>query len=142
MKLLKITAAVIISVLVALGVWGGIPPIECVTPKDEYQLNTIQTALKLFYIDTNRFPTNEEGLLVLVGGGDDIKGYRPGGYIDELSEDRWGNAYLYYNSTNSNGVETATIATYGSDESPGGEEEQKDIFLFLEADKIFSKAQQ
>lgn len=143
MKLLKITAILVVSILVVLGVWLANRTIECVVPSDEHQLSSIQTALILFYIDTHRFPTNDEGLGVLVAGSDreSIKGYKSGGYIDELRNDRWKNPYHYLNYKQKNGVETVVIWTYGADELPGGDEDKIDIYRYLEADNILKKTQ-
>lgn len=138
MKLLKISAIFVITVLVALGGWLATRSIECVVPSDEHQLSSLQTALKLFYIDTHRFPTNEEGLGVLLGDAtrENIPGYKLGGYIDELRNDRWDSAYRYLNYKQKAGTETVVIWTYGADELPGGDEDKRDIHRFLEADKV------
>jgi len=55
---------------------------------------SIQTAISLFYLDTGRFPTTEEGLTVLVAAPATIDNWE-GPYVQRLPVDPWGNPYVY-----------------------------------------------
>jgi len=55
---------------------------------------SVLAALELFYLDTFRYPTNNEGLDVLV----DTKGISKAkevGYLARIPTDQWGNPYQY-----------------------------------------------
>jgi len=53
-------------------------------------VNAIRNALDMYEIDNGRYPTSDEGLGVLVGGGE--RDYLRGGAVPD---DPWGNAYAY-----------------------------------------------
>lgn len=122
----------IIVVSAFIGISIGVPLFYFQGCKIEYNkssLRSIETALKLFYLDTGRYPTNEEGLNILLHKNEvnKIPGYRAGGYVERLQNDRWGNPFHYYKYKLNSGEEIINIWSFGSDSLPGGDGENKDI---------------
>jgi general secretion pathway protein G len=70
-------------------------------------LRTLAGAVDSFYGQNSRFPTNQEGLKVLVGP-----------YIQVLQNDPWGRPYLYVQP--GRGGMPFEIVTYGADGREGG----------------------
>ncbi len=60
-------------------------------------LKTLHTAVNQFYMDTGDFPTEEDGLMVLIELPEDIEGYDSGGYLEEteIPRDGWKNDFIY-----------------------------------------------
>ena len=63
----------------------------------ERELRVLRTALEWFRADCRRYPTDDEGLKVLVRNAD-IPSWK-GNYIDGLPPDPWGHPY-HYNCSN------------------------------------------
>lgn len=107
--------------------------LECGSISDHSNVRTISTALKLFNIDTGRYPTESEGLKVLVSvdSGQMIDGYKSGGYLEKLPDDSWGNPYHYYQYKLSSEENVAVVWTYGADNLPNGGDHNKDIVQFV-----------
>ena len=86
----------------------------------------LENALERFHIHLYRYPTNEEGLKVLVEPpSGDQKRWR-GPYIKLLRPDPWGNPYQY-RSPGIHGSRTFDLWSRGGDGTDGGEEEAADI---------------
>ncbi|MDX1561522.1 MAG: type II secretion system major pseudopilin GspG [Gammaproteobacteria bacterium] len=88
-------------------------------------IRTIEVALNQFYLDNYRYPTNEEGLEVLIGrsqgfGNDNAKQYLP-----RLPIDPWDREYLYEYPGRRGGE--FDVYTLGADGEEGGEEINADI---------------
>jgi general secretion pathway protein G len=85
-------------------------------------------AVAQFKMDTGRYPTEEEGLKVLIEQPSDVKGYQPGGYLDstEVPKDAWGNDFIYvaYPETGKPYV----IISNGADGQEGGEDNDADLY--------------
>lgn len=60
------------------------------------QVAELESAVERFYVQMDRYPTEDEGLKVLVDppASDDSKNWR-GPYIKQLRDDPWGNSYQY-----------------------------------------------
>ena len=60
------------------------------------QIQNLGSALEVFYLDTGRYPTSEEGLSALVRRPGDADAWN-GPYVrgGGLPKDPWGNAYVY-----------------------------------------------
>ena len=86
----------------------------------------LESALERFHIHVDRYPTNEEGLRVLVEppSGEEKKWRGP--YIKLLRPDPWGNPYQY-RSPGIHGSLTFDLWSRGADGADGGEEEAADI---------------
>jgi general secretion pathway protein G len=123
-------------VIVILGILAGliIPrimgrPEEARRMKARVQIESIETALKLYKLDNGSYPSTEQGLQALVEAptvGQLPRAWREGGYLEKgrVPKDPWENEYLYL----SPGVHgDFDISSYGADGEPGGEDENKDI---------------
>ena len=77
---------------------------------------SLDTALKSFHLDCDRYPTTGEGLQALIDAPAKLKTLWHGPYLDKgVPLDPWGNPYVY----ESNG-DKYTIISYGRDGRPGG----------------------
>jgi general secretion pathway protein G len=89
------------------------------------QIQMLATALDLLHLDVGRYPTEEEGLKVLVQPPDNLPGWA-GPYLEKgLPKDPWGRDYLY--KCPGEGGRSYNIVSYGADGVPGGEGENADI---------------
>jgi general secretion pathway protein G len=97
--------------------------------KAKMQIESIETALKLYKLDNGAYPTTEQGLKALVEpptAGNLPKSWRQGGYLEKgrIPKDPWGNEFVYV-SPGSHG--DFDISSLGADGEPGGEGKNKDI---------------
>ncbi|MFK8113465.1 MAG: type II secretion system major pseudopilin GspG [Rubripirellula sp.] len=84
------------------------------------ELATLTNAMEIYYANTGRYPTANEGLEVLAEDSDDF----PGGILKKLPSDPWKNPYEYLiPGTN----EPFEIICLGADGREGGDGENKDI---------------
>ena len=97
--------------------------------KAQIQIESIETALKLYRLDNGSYPSTEQGLQALVEPptvGELPKAWREGGYLEKgkVPRDPWDNEYIYL----SPGVHgDYDLSSYGADGEPGGEGKNKDI---------------
>ncbi len=88
-------------------------------------VNNLMTQLKLYKLDNQRYPNQEQGLNALVQRpttGPNAPNWR--NYIDKLPKDPWGNAYQYLNP----GVNAEIdVMSFGADGKTGGEGLDADI---------------
>jgi general secretion pathway protein G len=123
-------------VIVILGILAGliIPrimgrPEEARRMKARVQIESIETALKLYKLDNGSYPSTEQGLQALVEAptvGQLPKAWRDGGYLEKgkVPKDPWDNEFIYL----SPGVHSDfDLMSYGADGEPGGEDMNKDI---------------
>jgi general secretion pathway protein G len=111
-------------------------PEEARRIKAKADIKTIESALKLYKIDTGNYPTTEQGLEALIRKPDTSpvpNKWREGGYLegDAVPKDPWGNPY-YYTASSSSGTSGTSgrdyeIVSYGSDGQPGGTGKNADI---------------
>jgi len=93
------------------------------------QIESIETALKLYKLDSGYYPTTEQGLEALVEAptvGQLPRAWRDGGYMEKgrVPKDPWRNEYVYL----SPGVYgDYALSSYGPDAEPGGEGDDADI---------------
>jgi len=87
------------------------------------QIIMLENAVKMFKMDTGRYPTSEEGLKSLLEKPADVNNW-DGPYLEKgLPKDPWGNTYIYtYPGKNY----VFEIVSFGADAKEGGEEENKD----------------
>jgi len=100
---------------------------EAKVAKAKSDIQALETALTEFRLDNSKYPTSEQGLTALVTQPTDpsIKHWRPGGYIQRVSKDPWGNDYQYvYPGTHGKEYD---VFSYGADGAPGGEGIDADI---------------
>ncbi|HXE97200.1 MAG TPA: type II secretion system major pseudopilin GspG [Dongiaceae bacterium] len=93
------------------------------------QIKNIETALKLYKLDTGNYPTTEQGLAALVSiptVGVIPKNFKEGGYLEskKIPKDPWGNDYLYVSPGEHGDYD---LYSYGADGVKGGEGKNTDI---------------
>lgn len=113
-----LTTFVVLNVLPAQG--------KAQVQKARGDIAAIETALEMFYLDMNQYPTEQQGLEALTTPppGANEAAFRRGGYIKKMSLDPWGNPYEYRNPGERSQVD---IFSLGADGEPGGEEQNADI---------------
>jgi general secretion pathway protein G len=95
--------------------------------KAKGDIRALETALTMYRLDNSKYPTTDQGLNALVTQPADptIKNWKPGGYLQRVSKDPWGNDYQYANpGTHSKEFDLYTL---GADGAPGGEGNDADI---------------
>ena len=89
------------------------------------QINSFNTALGAYKLDTSLFPTSEQGLNALRVKPEGVNGWQ-GPYLpQDLPTDPWGRAYVY-KYPGEHGDEP-DIISYGADGQPGGTDMNEDI---------------
>jgi general secretion pathway protein G len=123
-------------VIVILGILAGliIPrimgrPEEAKQLKAKMQIESIETALKLYHLDNGVYPDTEQGLQALVEKPDTgtlPKKWRTGGYLEKgrVPKDPWGNDFVYLSPGTHGDYD---LISYGADGVQGGEDKNKDI---------------
>jgi len=100
---------------------------EARVAKAKQDIQSLETALTMFRLDNSKYPTTDQGLAALVQQPTDptIRHWRPGGYLQRVSKDPWGNDYQYvYPGTHGKEYDLYTL---GADGQPGGEGVDADI---------------
>jgi general secretion pathway protein G len=123
-------------VIIILGILAGLivprimgRPEEARQMKAKIQIESMETALKLYKLDNGYYPTTEQGLQALVQPpevGRLPNAWREGGYLEKakVPKDPWGNEYVYL----SPGIHgDFDLVSYGADGEPGGEGKDQDI---------------
>jgi general secretion pathway protein G len=123
-------------VIVILGILAGLivprimgRPDEARRAKARIQMESIETALKLYKLDNGNYPTTEQGLQALVEAplaGTLAKNWRQGGYLEKgkVPKDPWDNEFVYI-SPGAHG--DYDLISRGADGEPEGEGKNKDI---------------
>jgi general secretion pathway protein G len=93
------------------------------------QIRNIETALKLYKLDSSAFPTTDQGLAALItkpSTGVIPKNYKPEGYLESktLPKDPWGNEFIYLSPGEHGDYD---LCSWGSDGAKGGEGKAADI---------------
>jgi general secretion pathway protein G len=114
----------ILAAIVAPNVIGRVDDAQITKAKAE--ISNIENAMKFYRLDNFQYPTTEQGLEALVAKPADpsITNWKPGGYLDRVPKDPWGNPYQYLNPGNNGEID---IYTLGRDGRPGGEGVDADI---------------
>jgi general secretion pathway protein G len=100
---------------------------EARVAKAKQDIQSLETALTMYRLDNSKYPTTEQGLAALTTQPTDpsIKHWRPGGYLERVSKDPWGNDYQYvYPGTHGKEYDLFSL---GADGAPGGEGIDADI---------------
>lgn len=119
-------------VLVIIGVLAALIVPNVLDRADDARVSAAKTdianlhqALKLYKLDNQRYPSQEQGLQALVlkpTNGVVPANWRP--YVDKLPNDPWGRAYLYMNPGLHGEVD---VLSFGADGQSGGEGKNADI---------------
>ncbi len=123
-------------VIVILGILAGLivprimgRPDEARQTKAVIQIESLETALKLYKLDNGSYPSTEQGMQALVEPpevGILPGNWREGGYLEKgtMPKDPWNNEYIYLCPGTHGDYD---IISYGADGEPGGEGKNRDI---------------
>jgi general secretion pathway protein G len=123
-------------VLVILGVLASLivprimsRPEEARRIKAQVDIQSLETALKLYNLDNGDYPTTEQGLQALIeppSTGVLPTKWRDGGYLEKrkIPKDPWGNDYIYLSPGTQGDFD---LISYGADGELGGEGKDQDI---------------
>lgn len=123
----------IMVVVIIIGILAAIVAPNVIGRVDDAQLTkaraeiaNIENAMKFYRLDNFAYPTTEQGIDALVSRPNDpnVRNWKPGGYLDRVPKDPWGNPYQYLNPGNNGEID---IYTLGRDGRPGGEGLDGDI---------------
>jgi len=95
--------------------------------KAKNDIRALESALDIYRLDNYVYPTTDQGLESLVSqptSSPEAPNWKQGGYVKKLSNDPWGNAYLYLNPGEHGEID---IYSLGADSAPGGEGPNTDI---------------
>ncbi len=92
--------------------------------KAQADIRAMDSALKMYRLDSFQYPTTDQGLEALVskpGGSPEPKNWKEGGYIDRLKDDPWGNPYQYLSPGSRSEVDIFSLGPDGqaSDDDVG-----------------------
>ena len=89
--------------------------------KAKQDVQAMETALTMFKLDNFTYPNTEMGLKALAQKPDStaVKNWRPGGYLQHVNKDPWGNDYLYQVPGTHGGE--YDLYSLGADGKPGGD---------------------
>ena len=91
------------------------------------QVKSLKSALDTMQLEIGRYPTQQEGLSLLVQAPGDGAANWAGPYLSgELPKDPWGHDYIYQAPAIDG--DQPKVGTYGSDGKPGGSGNAADIF--------------
>jgi len=125
--LLEIMVVVVIigllAAIVAPSVIGNIDKAAITRAKQD--IRTIEVALNQFRLDNFRYPSEEEGLEVLLGRNTNLSDDEFEEYLPRMPIDPWDQPYMYANPGKEG--RTFDVYTYGADGEEGGEEVNADI---------------
>ena len=119
-------------VLLIIGVLASLIVPNVLNRADDAKVTAARTdvanlmqALKLYKLDNQRYPSAQQGLQALVSKpSTDPVPSNWKGYLDQLPNDPWGQAYVYLNPGIKGEVD---VMSYGADGQSGGEGNNADI---------------
>jgi len=129
------TMVELMAILIILGLLATVVVTKVASSIDKARVTTTKTNLKLlhgavikFYMGTSRYPSEDEGLTVLVDPPVDLPGVEPEGYLEttDLPMDGWGNEFIYQLGTETG--RAFEIISYGADGEEGGEGLNLDLY--------------
>ncbi len=119
---------IILGLLAALVVQNFVGRVDDARVKvTKASLHELHTAINQFHMDTGRWPTEQEGLTVLVQQPADVTSWPPGGYIQtvEVPKDGWGRDFIFELLPESG--RPFVIKSLGADGQEGGEGYNADL---------------
>ena len=128
------TIVEVMAVVIIIGLLAAIVVRNFVGQTEKARVTTTKASLRVldeavmqFKMDTSRYPTEEEGLMVLIEPPSDIDNYPEGGFLrtTDLPKDAWGNDFLYIRYPESG--KPYEIISYGADGEEGGESYDADL---------------
>ncbi len=114
----------LLAAVVGTNVMGKIEKAKVTITKTS--LKILHSAVNTFKMDTGRYPTDEEQLLILVEDPGD-EGWEPGGYLEtlEVPKDGWKNDFFFELEPPSG--KPFVIISWGADGEEGGEGYDDDL---------------
>lgn len=115
----------IVAVVVVPNVIGR--PDEARAAVAETDVRAIATALELYRLDNQTYPTTAQGLDALVTRpttAPEPRNWVAGGYLTQVPQDPWGAEYLYRSPGDAKGFDLVSL---GSDGQPGGDGPAADV---------------
>lgn len=101
------TLVEVLVVVVILGILAAVvvprvmdQPDRAKVVKASTDIQALMTAMNMYRLDNNQYPSTEQGLQALVqqpGGQPEARNWKTGGYVDRLPRDPWGNEYQFLN---------------------------------------------
>ncbi len=128
------TMVELMAVLIILGLLAGVVVKNFVGQTERAKVTTTKASLKeltsavnQFYMDTNRYPTEDMGLLELVEQPSDVVNWQPGGYLltTTVPPDGWGREFIFELYPESG--KPFVIISLGADGQIGGEGYDADL---------------
>jgi len=125
----------LMAVLVILGLLMAVVVRNFVGTTDKARVTTTKASLKSlhfavnqFKMDTGQYPTEDEGLMVLLEPPPDVVNYQPGGYLEttDIPKDAWGQEFVYQLWPDSG--KPFVIISYGADGEEGGDGYDTDLY--------------
>lgn len=126
----------LVAMLIIIGLLAAVVGSNVIGKIDEAKIQTTKASLKVlhsavnqFKMDTNRYPTEDEGLSALVVEPSDTNGnWEPGGYLDttDVPLDGWKNEFDY--QLNPPSGKPFVIISYGANGEEGGEGDDADLY--------------
>jgi general secretion pathway protein G len=121
------TLVEVLVVIVILGILAALVVPRVLERPDEARviaakndIASILQALKLYRLDSGRYPTSEQGLAALVSKPTVAPippNWKSNGYLERLPKDPWGNPYQYLNPGLRGEID---VFSYGADGAAGG----------------------
>jgi len=128
------TMVELMAVLIIIGLLATLVVTKVATKIDQARVTTTKANLKIlhsavnqFKMDTNRFPSEDEGLMEIIEQPSDVANWEPGGYLEttEIPKDGWGNEFIYERFPESG--KPFVIKSLGADGDEGGEDYDADL---------------
>jgi general secretion pathway protein G len=124
----------VLVVIVILGILAALVVPRVLERPDEARIvaaksdiASIMSALKLYRLDNQRYPSAEQGLNALVAAPTQPPvppNWKPNGYLERLPKDPWGHPYQYLNPGLRGEID---VFSFGADGQPGGTGAAADI---------------
>jgi general secretion pathway protein G len=128
----------IMVVVVILGILAALVVPKVMSRPDEARavaakqdIASLMQALKLYRLDSRRYPTTEQGLAALVSKPQMAplpEGWKTGGYVERLPLDPWGKPYQLLNPGLRGEID---VFSFGADGVAGGEGADADVGNWL-----------
>ena len=128
-SLIEIMVVIVIIGLLATIIVINVLPSQnrAMLEKARAEIGQLESALEMYRLTMNTYPTTEQGLDVLVVAPDDARlaaRFPEGGFINRLPEDPWGNDYQYLTPGEFGRFD---VWSFGADGLAGGEGDDADI---------------
>ncbi len=124
------TLVELMAVLMIVALLAGLAAKSFMGQTEKAKVIATKATLKMFKLDTGRYPSEDMGLEELVVQPSDVDGWNPEGYLESTNvpRDAWKNEFVYM--LNPESGKPFVIISYGADGKEGGEEGSYDWDLW------------